>query len=283
MLMPHLKSYLTPRKVEEALRALKKGDGSSVPIAGSTSSTWQRSHSFSEVVDITFLPLNYVRESGDRILVGATTDIATLEGWSAAGEFCGGVLVQACENLASAPLRNMITAGGNCMGLFPWSDLPPLLLCLDAGFRMTSIKEEVPAESFFAKHPLKQFDRADLLLEISIPRIKSSLKGVFRKVARTKFDRAILDVAVTAGIEKGVLTDVRLAVGGIEPLPRRLHEVERLLEGQPGGEEMFREAGETGAGSVSITKSAYSSVKWRRNLVKVTIERTLEMLFRPGN
>ena len=281
MLMPHLKSYLAPGTLEEALRALKEGDGSTVAIAGATSSFWQRSHSFSEVVDITCLPLSYIREEGECILVGATTDIAALEGWKGAGEFCGGVLARACESLASSPLRNMITAGGNCMGLFPWSDLPPLLLCLDAGFRMNSARDEIPAEAFFSKHPLNRFDRADLLLEIGIPRARGDLKGIFRKVTRTKFDRAILNVAVTAGITKGVLTDVRLAVGGIEPLPRRLHEVERLLEGRPAGGSLFREAGEKGAGVVSLTKSAYSSVDWRRNLVKVTIEQILEELFAP--
>jgi carbon-monoxide dehydrogenase medium subunit len=271
-------SYLIPDSIEGALEALNEGNGGSVPIAGATSPFWRRSLSFREVVDITYLPLHYIRRTGKDVCIGATTPVADLAAWKEAESFCGGVLKCAVNQLASTPLRNMITVGGNCVGLFPWSDLPPLLLILDAEFRLCSPEETLSAASFFSGHPLKAIARRRLLLEVRIPHHKSDCRGKFVKFSRTRYDRTIITIAASMRMNEDTFEEVRVATGGVELLPRRLYQVESLLEGRKPDPRLILEASRCARDEISPRKGVHWGLEWRKNLASVLTKRTLEEL-----
>jgi carbon-monoxide dehydrogenase medium subunit len=72
------------------------------------------------------------------------------------------------------------------------------------------------------------------------------------------------------------MTDVRLAVGGAEPNPRRIAEAERALAGRAPGAEAFRAAAEAAMQAVDPLEDATTNAEYRRDLVLAVTRRALE-------
>ena len=87
---------------------------------------------FPEMPDFVDRLRDVVREQRGELHIGATATMADLAGSELARTWAGGALAAAAAAAGSTPLRNLITAGGNLASLYPWSDLPPALLVVDA-------------------------------------------------------------------------------------------------------------------------------------------------------
>jgi carbon-monoxide dehydrogenase medium subunit len=77
-------------------------------------------------------------------------------------------------------------------------------------------------------------------------------------------------------VEDGVIVEPRLAVGGAEPVPRRIAEAERVLLGAIPGAEVFDAAAEAAALAVDAMEDAVTTAEFRRDLVRAVTRRALE-------
>ncbi|HEX6243719.1 MAG TPA: FAD binding domain-containing protein, partial [Polyangiales bacterium] len=144
-----------------------------------------------------------------------------------------------CARFASPPIRNAGTVGGNLANASPVGDLAPLLLALDArmGLRQGTTERELPLADFFLDYQVTARKPGELLTYVRVPRAQADQIAVAYKVSK-RFDQDIagLSAAFRATLRAGLLTEVRVAFGGMAKLPKRAFCVERALEGQPLGE-----------------------------------------------
>ena len=132
----------------------------------------------------------------------------------------------------------IIGASGCCM-VYP-SDLAPALMALNAKVEIATPKgnRTVPIEQFYVR-PEKNVLRETILgpqemvVAVEIPSPAASSKGVFLKVKeRQAFDFAVVSVAVNLTLKNNVVTDSRIAFGGIAPFPLRSTKAEVALKGK---------------------------------------------------
>ena len=85
----------------------------------------------------------------------------------------------------------------------------------------------------------------ELITEVELPALPFARRSTYRKVRdRASYAFALVSVAAALDVDGGVVTDVRLALGGVAPKPWRALTAEQALTGKPATEESFRSAAE---------------------------------------
>lgn len=128
---------------------------------------------------------------------------------------------------ASPLIRNRATLGGNLATASPIGDAAPLLLALDADLVIAGANGEriVPLHAFFRAYRQTSLERAEVLRSVRIPKPLPAHVG-FYKVAKRRTD----DIStVAAGITIRADGSVRLALGGVGPIPMRVPEAEAAV------------------------------------------------------
>ncbi len=86
-------------------------------------------------------------------------------------------------------------------------------------------------------------EHGDLITAVDLPHLPPALHSTYRKVReRASYAFALVSVAAALQVEEGVITDVRVALGGLAHAPWRAHHAEEALRGQAATEGVFREA-----------------------------------------
>ena len=93
---------------------------------------------------------------------------------------------------------------------------------------------------------------------------------------REAWTHAIVSAAIVMEMDKNVCKSARIVLGGVAPIPWRLPEVERLLDGQRITSELAARAGAAAvAGARPLAKNGY-----KVPLTTAVVKRTLESLAR---
>ena len=71
------------------------------------------------------------------------------------------------------------------------------------------------------------------------------------------------------------MADARIVIGGVDEVPLRIEEAERVLEGAAPGGEAFAEAGRVAAAAVDPSADVHGSAEYRRELTAVLVRRAL--------
>jgi carbon-monoxide dehydrogenase medium subunit len=273
--MQRIAQYLRPRTLEEAVALLKERRGKAVALAGGTSLALRAPAGVDTLVDITQLGLSGVVEEADHVRVLACTRIADLISAPAVQGLYGGVLAKAAARVASTPLRHMITVGGNAVQVLAWSDLPGVLLALNAQFVVAGDGQQkvVPAQKFYAGHPRTLLAQHEIVTEIRIPRPAGRCHAAFVKVSKTAFDYAALSVTVTAGFESDAVKECAVVLGSVRPLPIRVKVAEDEVVGRvPTRDDVVRAAARA-AGGVDPSPDFRYTKELKGQLIKTWVKR----------
>ncbi|MFL5703095.1 MAG: FAD binding domain-containing protein, partial [Ktedonobacteraceae bacterium] len=125
-----------------------------------------------------------------------------------------------------------------CIATHP-SDLAVALVALDAivhtegpkGKRAIAIDDFflLPGDTPHREHPL---DHGELIVAIEVPAFPLARRSFYLKVRdRSSYEFALVSVAMALRIDGGVISDVRLALGGVATKPWRAHRAEQILVG----------------------------------------------------
>jgi aerobic carbon-monoxide dehydrogenase medium subunit len=210
--------------------------------------------------------LSYVREDGDAIAIGALTrhhDVATSDVLAAK---CPIVSSSAAE-IGDPQVRHRGTIGGSVSHGDPASDMPGVLLTLDAEFVVVGPGGErrVAAADFFTGVFETALGEQDVLTEIRVP--STGAGWAYLKFARRKQDWAT--VAVAAVASNGGARVGLVSMGGT---PLRAKAVEEALAGGASPAEAAEKADEGTEPSSDVAGSA----DYRRHLARVLTRRALE-------
>lgn len=221
----------------------------------------------SMLVDIGRLPdLSYIRRQDDHVAIGALTRHHDLANSTLLQQECP-IVADAASQIGDPAVRHMGTIGGSVAHADPASDLPTVLVALQATFVIRGpggTERTVPAGLFFKGVFTADLAPTEILTEIRVPVVSGGWS--FIKFTRRAQDWALVGVAAVAG-PQGVA--VVLANMGQTPI-RATGVEERLAAGDPPATAALRADEGTAPPSDSFGDAGY-----RRLLAKVLVGRAL--------
>lgn len=156
-----------------------------------------------------------------------------------------------CAALAGVT-RNHAVLGGSesCVATYP-GDLAVALMAFDAVVVLENAQgtvRKVAIDDFYllpGDTPDQEHDlhEDELITAIEIPQTAALKNSTYLKVRdRSSYEFAAASAAVGLVVENGVITEVRVAVGGVATKPWRARRVEEALKGQPFSEAAIGQA-----------------------------------------
>jgi aerobic carbon-monoxide dehydrogenase medium subunit len=222
----------------------------------------------SVLVDIGRLrDLNYVRDAGDHLAIGALTTHEELHFDELLRSECA-ILAHTAGEIGDPQVRHVGTIGGSVAHADPASDLPTVLLALDAELVVhgPSGDRTVPAGGFWKGIFESDLGPQDLLTEIRVP--KTGAAGwSYQKFNPRAQDWAVVGVAA---VTRNGGTAVALTNMGETPL--RASAVEQALAGGSDPADAAEQALE----GTNAPDDALASADYRRHLATVLVRRALE-------
>lgn len=237
----YLPSYnlLTPQNLFDALELFAREPGVWKPFAGGTDlmvllEAGKLAHrSYVNIWDLK--ALRGIEVTDAHVTIGALTTYTEIRSHPVLrAEFP--MLCQAASETGGLAIQNRGTLGGNIANASPAADSPPALLVYDAELELVSISgsRRVPYHGFHTGYKQMNIQPQELLARIRLSRSTKNLTQYYRKVG-TRKAQAISKVcfAATAATDGELLTDVRIALGSVAPIPVRCVETEAALRGRP--------------------------------------------------
>jgi carbon-monoxide dehydrogenase medium subunit len=223
--------------------------------------------------------LDYIQyDKTDGLRIGALTTHRTLETSNIVQEKFS-ILAQMEHTLASVPVRNWGTVGGNLAHADPASDLAPTLLSLGAEVILTGPHGErvVSLDDFFIDYFETALQSDELLTEIHVSN-SSRGGGFYYKFAQRATDLAVVNVAVNLIRDpdnRDLCKDIRIVMGSVGPTPLRSKRAEDLIKGQPLTDTLTEEAARVSAEDAQPTSDINGSEEYKREIVHVLVRRTI--------
>ncbi|MFC4591569.1 FAD binding domain-containing protein [Sphaerisporangium corydalis] len=169
----------------------------------------------------------------------------------------------------------ILGASDRCIATHP-SDMCVALAALDAEIEIESVRgtRRVPLTAFHrlpgdTPHLETVLAADELITAVELPASALAATSRYRKVRdRASYAFALVSVAAALETGEGVVTGVRLALGGVAARPWRAHEAERALLGAPATEESFLRAAEAElAPAVARSQNGFKIELARRTIV----------------
>ncbi len=206
--------------------------------------------------------LSYISDRGDHVAIGAMTRHHDVEHSDLLAQEIP-LLAHAAGQVGDPQIRHRGTIGGSVAHGDPASDLPGVLLALDATFaaRGSDGSREIPASEFFRSLFETALEPGELLTEIRVP--KPPGRGwSFQKFTQRAIDWAIVGVAVQGG------SVALINMGGT---PLRATAVEQALAAGASPADAAARAAE----GTSAPADIRASTAYREHLAQVLTRRAL--------
>lgn len=208
--------------------------------------------------------LRGVRQLPDgRLSVGALTTYSELAE-SPARHY--GLLRDALPDIGDVQVRNRGTVGGAVAHCDPASDLPAVLLALDAEIVARSKRGEhvYAADGFFTGAFTTALADDEIVTELRLPGPRDDAGSAFRAMSQKASGYSIVGVAVVVIKEDGsVITKANVALTGVGEAPYRARAVEAALIGKEGTSESIAAAAAHVTDGVAVNGDIHADSEYR--------------------
>jgi xanthine dehydrogenase small subunit len=230
------RSFHAPRTLDE-LVALRSAHPQALILAGSTDVGLWVTKQMRELNDIIYIGnvagLKAVRERDGVLEIGA--GVTLQDAYAAVCRHYPGELSEMWQRFASLPIRNAGTLGGNVANGSPIGDSMPWLIALGARLvlRGAGGERELALEDFYLGYQQKDLQLDEFVAALRVPLPRAEVRFRTYKLAK-RFDQDISAVcaAFALTLEGEVVTQARIAFGGMAATPRRAAAAEALLTGR---------------------------------------------------
>ena len=279
---------VAPGSLQAVVSLLNKEPGTWLPIAGGTDVMVQYAAGklpARKLVSIWNLPeLRRIDVTPEEIRLGAGSTYTNLrEHPVVRNEFP--LLARAAQWTGGIANQNRGTLGGNIVNASPAADSLPALLVYEAELALVSVRGErrLPYTSFHVGYKQTKLAPDELIRTVCIPRRFSGYVSYARKVgARNAQAISKVCVAALGRLNGGVIEDVRIACGSVAPVPLRLTETERILNGKLIEPALLSFARKTAQAEIQPIDDIRSTAKYRAAVVGNLVVEFLETLASQG-
>lgn len=227
----------------------------------------------SVLVDIGRLAeLSYVRDGGEHIAIGALTRHHDVHANPLLQEHCP-IVAFAAGTIGDPQVRHRGTIGGTLAHGDPASDMPAVMLALDAELVMRGLGGErtVPAADFFTGVFQTAIAFDEMLVEVRVPK-RASAGWSYMKMHRRAQDWATVAVAAIVEGTNGSVGKASIGLTNMGATPLRASAAEEALAG---GATLEAAAALISEGTDPSSDHA-ASADFRRHLAQVLGRRALE-------
>jgi len=177
--------------------------------------------------------LKRVEERGDHWWIGAG---ATYNQALAAFAGLHPDFAELVRRIGSVQIRNAGTLGGNIGNASPIGDSMPALIALGARLhlRRGAAARSLPIEDYFLGYRRTALQPGELIVGVEIPKLTGAQRFATYKVSK-RFDQDISAVCPAYRLtldDRGMITEARIAHGGMAAIPARAPKAEAALTGQ---------------------------------------------------
>ncbi len=282
--MKHAFEYLRPGSVGEAIAMKTQYLDRACYWAGGTDLMllWRRGEiDIDYCIDLTRLSeLAGIEDKGSEVTIGAMASLDALD-QSAEMNTLMDVLGYTARLMCTKQTRTIGTVGGNLCNASPGADLSPLFVALDSRAVIAGVTghREVPMEDFFTGVNQTALVEGELLYQIIVPIPSERREASYKRVARTFVDIALVSASVSITEDNGAISDSRIVLGSVAPVPIRVPEAERLLVGQPRAsisETLLDDVDALAKEAARPISDVRAGAAYRRNMCGVLARRALE-------
>ncbi|HZT61514.1 MAG TPA: xanthine dehydrogenase family protein subunit M [Burkholderiales bacterium] len=280
-MIPAAFDYHRPGTLDEALKLLKQHGDEAKVLSGGMSLLPMlklRLASFEHLVDINRIPgLDYIKEKGGNLCIGAMTRQATLER-SDLIKSKYPIIADAVPLIADPLVRNRGTIGGNVANGDPGNDQPAIMIALGATYVAQGSKERtIAANQFYKGLYDTALARNEILTEIRIPTPPARSGGAYTKLKRKTGDFAVAAAAVQLTLGKnGAIESARIALTNAGLTPVEAVDAAKYLTGKMPDDKTIMEAAKMAAAKSSPSADRKGSVEYKKEMARVLTARALK-------
>ncbi len=222
--------------------------------------------------------LRGIEPADGRVRIGALTTHAELAGSDTVRRACP-LLAEAAAQIADPQVRNKGTLGGNLAHADPGSDLPGVLVALDAtvhlhgpdGDRSLAMRELCTDLLTTAMAP------GEVLVAVEAAALGAGAGSAYLKVEHPASGYAVCGAAAVMRLEGGAVAAASLAFNGVTAIPHLASAVTDALVGGDGSSEAIAAAVDGGLAIAEPLGDLHASGEYRRHLAAAYGKRALAL------
>ena len=225
------KKYFAPRTINELKKIIEKYPNLSF-LSGGTDMSLIVTKQKKDIENIIYLnsidELDYIKEGNKFIEVGATTPLRKFELFIKKYYSDFNIIL---KRYGSVQIRNVATMAGNIATASPIGDSLPLLLSLDASIVIESFntKTTLPLKDFFISYRKTKLKRGQFISSIKIPIFKKNIFKAYKISKRIDDDISSVCASFNLEIVNKKIKNIKIAYGGMAPIPKRAIHCEKIL------------------------------------------------------
>ena len=213
--------------------------------------------------------LKGITQQGNRCTIGASATVT---------DICESPVMQQyfprladyMKLVSSTPIRNIATVGGNLINASPIGDLTIFLLALDAMlvFNNGEQRRELPLRQLYKGYKTLDKQPDEHLESISFELPGNDTAFNFEKVSkRTNLDIASVNSAICVTMQGDIIQQVRIAAGGVAPVPKLLEKTNAFLNGKSVNETTIDQAVAIAQTDITPISDARGTADYKRLLL----------------
>jgi carbon-monoxide dehydrogenase medium subunit len=280
--IPAAFDYARPASLDEALTLLARGAGSAKILAGGQS----------------LLPLMRLRlaNPGKLIDIGRIAELRAIRDLGAGATAIGAlatyrdvldsdlvtrnhpILASAIPGIGDVQVRNRGTLGGAIAHADPASDMPAILLALDASIVIRSGTGErvVGIDAFFQGAFATDLAEDEILTEIRLPATPAGAGMAYCSIEQPASGYSMVGVAAVVGRDGGSVSSARVAITGVADVAYRATGVEQALIGSDGGSAAIDAAASHATDGQVVSSDFNANAEYRAAMAVVHTSRAIE-------
>ena len=276
-MIPQNFEYTAPDSLKSLLQLLESG---AKPLAGGMSLIPMmklRLAAPEHLVDLGRLKeLNYIRESGNAVHIGAMSTHFDIETSQTLLRKCP-LLAETAAEIRDLQVRNRGTIGGSVAHADPSADYPATLHALEARLVLIGAQKErtVPVGEFFVDAFTTALEPGEIVREVIVPVEEPGTGACYEKVVQPASGFAIVGVAVRIRRSGGKISFVRIGVTGLSNCSYRATAAESALAGKSGSTADVQGAATLVTQGADANSDLHASADYRKHLAVVHAARAI--------
>ena len=277
---PSVFSYHRPHSLDEALALLAEHGFDAKVIAGGQSLGPMMNMRFAQpahLVDLNALPqLAGIERTGSTLRIGALTRHHELATSPLVRDACP-LLALAAATVGHYAIRQRGTLGGSLANADPAAQLPLIARTLDARVEVAGPggTREIAAADFLLAAMTTALEADEIVTSVRFPCAWPGEGHGFEIFSRRHGDFAIAACAVSAIVDAGRFTHLRIGVGGVGDVPVSLDDVAANFIGATADDATIAFVAERVAAAIDPHDQRGISAAYRRELVHALSARAL--------
>ena len=284
--MAPVRSYHTPRALEECLELMaREGDRLVIMAGGQSLMPLLKTRGLRPEVLLDLARVEELRgldvQADGSLRVGAMcrhrdiwNNALIARGWSA--------LADAAAGVGDRQIQNRGTIGGNIAFGTVITDMKQVAMCLDAQMQVVGVQGErsIGALDLFANPENMLLRPGELLKAIRFPALGKDAGTAYAKYGITRNGRPVVGVAGMMKLDDdGTCIEARLVVGGLVPCPNVARHAIQPLIGRRVDAEAIGAVADAAAEEVRPQSDSRGTSAYRRQLVRVYGRQVLQAAF----